>query len=97
MKLLIIEDSSRLRKTLDVGFTKLGYKVDSTGDGREGLGYALSVKYDAIILDLMLPSLDGLSILRQLRDKRNNAAVLIGSVYDEVEDRIRGRDVGGDG
>lgn len=96
MKLLIIEDSERLRRSLSIGFDKLGYAVDSTGDGKEGLAYALSCNYNAIILDLMLPSLDGISILRQLRDRRVNSPVIILSAKDLVDDKIKGLDFGAD-
>ena len=60
MKLLIIEDSSRLRNSLTVGFTRMGYAVDNSGDGKEGLSFAMINNYDVIILDLMLPSMDGI-------------------------------------
>ena len=96
MKLLIIEDSKRLSHSLTVGFTALGFAVDSCLDGREGLSYALSNSYDAIILDLMLPSLDGLTVLRNLRDKKNNTCVLILTAMDEIEERVKGLNLGAD-
>jgi len=96
MKLLIIEDSERLCKTLCIGFVELGYTVDGVNDGREGLNLALNSEYDVIILDLMLPSMDGLSVLKTLRDKRNKSKVLILSAKDEVEDRVKGLNVGAD-
>jgi len=96
MKLLIIEDSERLRRSLVVGFTRLGYAVDESGDGKEGLEYALINQYDVIILDLMLPSLDGLSILKELRHHHANSYVLILSAKDHVDDRIAGLNFGAD-
>ena len=66
MKLLIIEDSTRLRGSLSAGFTRLGYSVDSSGDGKESLSFAMINDYDVIILDLMLPSMDGISIMKEL-------------------------------
>lgn len=96
MKLLIIEDSSRLRTTLKAGFVRMGYAVDDCADGKEGLSYALINEYDVIILDLMLPSMDGLSVLRELRDKGRNTYVLILSAKDQVEDRIKGLNYGAD-
>lgn len=96
MKLLIIEDSVRLRQSLKAGFKRLGYATDDTGDGKQGLSFAMINDYDVIILDLMLPSMDGLSILEQLRDHRKNTNVLILSARDQVEDRIKGLNLGAD-
>lgn len=96
MKLLIIEDSKRLRMSLSAGFSRMGYAVDSSGDGKEGLGFAMINSYDVIILDLMLPSLDGISILKKLRDSRKDTNVLILSAKDQVEDRIKGLNLGAD-
>lgn len=69
MRLLLIEDYRPLQKSLAKGLREAGFAVDITGDGREGLWYAMSNNYDVIILDLMLPGIDGLSILKQLRAK----------------------------
>lgn len=96
MKLLIIEDSIRLRQSLKAGFKRLGYATDDTGDGKQGLSFAMINDYDVIILDLMLPSMDGLSILKQLRDNRKSTNVLILSAKDQVEDRIKGLNLGAD-
>jgi DNA-binding response OmpR family regulator len=96
MKLLIIEDSDRLRKSLYTGFTELGFAVDCTGDGQEGLNFALSYSYDSIILDIMLPSLDGISILKQVRNRRIDTNILILSAKEQYEDRIRALNLGAD-
>jgi len=96
MKLLVIEDSTRLRNSLTAGFSRMGYTIDSSGDGKEGLCYAMINDYDVIILDLMLPSMDGLSILKELRDKRKNTYVLILSAKDKIEDRVMGLNLGAD-
>ena len=96
MKLLLIEDSARLRESLTIGLSNSGYIVDSTGDGDEGLRYALSVEYDLIILDLMLPSLDGLLLLKKLRERGKNTNVLILSAKDQIEYRIKGLNLGAD-
>ena len=85
MKLLIIEDSPNLRKSLVAGFTRLNYAVDATGDGKEGLSYAMTYNYDVIVLDIMLPSMDGFSLLENLRDKRNNTNV----IYYLLEIRLK--------
>ena len=96
MKLLVIEDSTRLRNSLIAGFSRMGYTIDSSGDGKEGLCYAMINDYDVIVLDLMLPSIDGLSILKELRDKRKNTYVLILSAKDKIEDRVMGLNLGAD-
>ena len=61
MRILIVEDSERLQRALATGLRKIGYAVDVTGDGNEGLWYATHHNYDVIVLDLMLPGLDGMS------------------------------------
>lgn len=96
MNLLIVEDSESLRETLYDGLSKLGYGVDAVGDGKEGLEYARHRNYDVIILDLMLPGLDGLSVLRELRAAGKKTHVLILSAKDQVEDRVQGLNHGAD-
>ena len=96
MKILVIEDSRTLRETLADGLGKLGYGVDAVGDGREGLDYARFKEYSVIVLDLMLPGLDGLSVLRQLRRAGRKTHILILSAKDQVQDRVRGLDLGAD-
>jgi DNA-binding response OmpR family regulator len=96
VKLLLIEDSEVLRNTLVKGLSRLGATIDSTGDGQEGLRFALSIDYDVIILDLMLPSLDGISILKRLRLAETMARVLILSARDQVPDRVLGLNLGAD-
>jgi len=67
VRVLLVEDSVRLRRSIETALDKSGYAVDATGDGLEGLTLAESTDYDAIVLDIMLPGLDGLSLLRRLR------------------------------
>jgi DNA-binding response OmpR family regulator len=66
LKVLIIEDSTSLRRSLKIGLSNLGFTVDDTGDGSEGLSMVLSGKYSLLILDLMLPSVDGTTILKAI-------------------------------
>jgi DNA-binding response OmpR family regulator len=96
MRLLLIEDSARLRSTLDAGLRKAGYAVDTASDGREGLWLATENDYDVIVLDLMLPQVDGLTVLRTLRERGKGTHVLILSARDLVEDRIQGLRLGAD-
>jgi DNA-binding response OmpR family regulator len=96
MKLLLIEDSRRLREMLTTGLRKMGYAIDSAADGHEGLRLARSRPYDVLILDLMLPGIDGLSLLRRLRDEGNPVHVLILTAKDAVPDRVAGLRAGAD-
>lgn len=96
MRLLLVEDSDRLRRSLGQGLQRAGFAVDLAADGREGLAYAELNDYDVLILDLMLPEVDGLTVLRTLRLRGRNTHVLILSAKDQVEDRIRGLELGAD-
>lgn len=96
MNVLIVEDSRALRNALKTGLTKVGYAVDATGDGTEGWTYARTREYDVMVLDLMLPGLDGLEVLRRVRRAGRAVRVLILSAKDQVEDRVRGLQAGAD-
>ena len=96
MKILIIEDSERLRRSLAQGLEKIGYSIDSAEDGEKGLNMAMAMEYNVIVLDLMLPKLDGLSVLKSLRAKGNEANILILSAKDQVNDRVKGLEMGAD-
>lgn len=96
MKLLIIEDSQRLLRTLGIGLRKMGYAVDLVADGADGLDYARFNEYDVIVLDLMLPTMDGLAVLQRLRALGRKTHILILSAKDQVADRIRGLQLGAD-
>lgn len=96
MKLLLVEDSERLQRSLSTGLKKHGFAVDQAYDGAEALNYLASHKYEAIILDLMLPKIDGLGVLAKLRRDGNDCHVLILSANDQTEDRVRGLDLGAD-
>ncbi len=96
MRILLVEDYLPLQKSLAKGLREADFAVDVSGDGQEGLWYAESNDYDVIILDIMLPKLDGLSILKKLRAKNKNTHVLILTAKDTVDDRIKGLDSGAD-
>lgn len=96
MRVLIVEDERRMAQGLRGLLEKQGYAVDAVYTGDNGLDYALSEIYDLIILDIMLPGLDGLSILRQLRSEGVDAPVLLLTARDDVRDRVRGLDCGAD-
>jgi len=96
MKLLLVEDSERLQRSLSTGLQKNGFTLDQAFDGEEALAYIATNQYEAIILDLMLPKIDGLSVLSKLRGDGNDCHVLILSANDQTEDRVRGLDLGAD-
>ena len=96
MRLLLVEDSQHLRKPVVKGLKAAGYAVDEADDGEEGLWMAETYDFDVIILDLMLPRLDGLSVLTKLREENCRTPVLILSAKDSVEDRVRGLQLGAD-
>ena len=94
MRLLLVEDSVPIQDAVATGLRKTGYAVDVTGDGKEGLWLAESNDYDVIILDIMLPGLDGLSLLRKLRAGKKGTHVLLLTAKDTVQDRVRGLQMG---
>ena len=96
MKILLIEDYTPLRESMEQGFRENGYAVDATGDGEEGLWYASTGEYEVVVLDLRLPGLDGLEVLRRLRAQKNRVHVLIVTARDSVHDRVEGLDLGAD-
>ncbi|MHC4399363.1 MAG: response regulator [Planctomycetota bacterium] len=96
MRLLLVEDNFPLRKSISKGLQEAGYAVDVAVDGENALWYALSNEYDVILLDLMLPVLDGLSVLKKLRLEGGTSHVLILSARDTVSDRVRGLEAGAD-
>lgn len=96
MRLLVVEDYKPLQQSIVKGLREAGFAVDVTGDGKEGLWYAKSNEYDAIILDIMLPGLDGLSILKQLRNIGNKSHILILTAKDSLDDKVKGLDFGAD-
>ena len=96
MRVLLVEDYEPLARSVAQGLREAGYAVDRSADGEEGLWYAESNAYDAIILDVMLPRMDGLTLLRTLRERKNPAAVLILTARDRLDDRVSGLDAGAD-
>ncbi|MEE9393104.1 MAG: response regulator transcription factor [Planctomycetota bacterium] len=96
MRLLLVEDSESLVFSLKKGFKRLGYAVDVALDGKKGLSYALREPYDAIVLDLMLPLMDGIAVLTTLRNAGSDVPVLLLTARDGVSDRIKGLRMGAD-
>lgn len=96
MRLLIVEDDDALRSILVKRLTAAGYAVDACDNGTDGLDYANAASYDAVVLDIMLPGLNGLEILQQLRLDHNECPVLMLTAKDAITDRVRGLDLGAD-
>ena len=96
MRVLIVEDEVRLAATLQDLMEINGYTADVCHDGEAGLDNALTAIYDVILLDVMLPKLDGFSVLRRLRDAGNATPVLMLTARSEVSDRVEGLDCGAD-
>lgn len=96
MRVLVVEDYAPIREAVAKGLREASFAVDAAGDGREGLWYAESNDYDVIILDLMLPEIDGLTILKKLHSSGRRTRVLILTAKDRIEDRVAGLDCGAD-
>lgn len=96
MRLLLVEDSQRLRMSLEQALRNSGYTVESLADGRDALLCAQTQSFDAIVLDIMLPGLDGFQVLDRLRKKGNDTPVLCLTARDAVDDRVKGLQAGAD-
>ncbi len=96
MRILLIEDSKKLVDSLRLGLAQSGYEVASAADGELGLRLALGGSWDIVVLDLMLPGLSGLDVLKRLREAECNTHVLVLTAMGAVEDRVRGLQAGAD-
>jgi two-component system OmpR family response regulator len=96
VRVLVVEDEPRMATLLRRGFSEEGYAVDTTGDGNEALWLATECEYDAIVLDVLLPGLDGFEICGRLRAADRWAPVLLLTARDAVDDRVTGLDAGAD-
>lgn len=96
MRVLVIEDEKQLLKIIGERLKEEGYATDLVRDGIEGLHFAESLDYDCIILDIMLPSMDGFSVLRKLRARKINTPILILTAKDTIKDKVNGLDLGAD-
>ncbi len=96
MRVLVIEDEKQLLKIIGERLKEEGYVADLVKDGMEGLHFAESVDYGCIILDIMLPTIDGFSILRKLRARKINTPILILTAKDTIKDKVNGLDSGAD-
>ena len=96
MRLLLIEDDKKIASFIIKGFKAEGFAVDHAGDGENGLHLALTEPYDAAIVDIMLPKLDGLALIRHMRHEKIKTPVIVLSAKGSVDDRVKGLQTGGD-
>lgn len=96
MRVLVVEDDEGISRFIHQGLSEAGYAVDLAPDGRQGIDYATSADYDVIVLDVLLPEIDGLTVLKNLRDLGFHTPVLLLTARDTVEDRVLGLNAGAD-
>jgi two-component system OmpR family response regulator len=96
MRLLLVEDDSKIAFFVAKGFREAGFAVDIAEDGEQGLALAQAQVYDAAVLDIMLPKMDGLTLIENLRKQKIHTPVIILSAKRSVDDRIKGLQAGGD-
>jgi len=96
MRVLVVEDERKISMYLKRGLEEQGYAVDTAFTGREALDWAEGAPYDIIILDIMLPEMDGLTVCRELRKQDNRTPILMLTARDAVDDRVSGLDAGAD-
>jgi DNA-binding response OmpR family regulator len=96
MKILLVEDEAKIAASVLSGFQSAGFTTDYHADGNEGLATSLTTDYNAIVLDVMLPSIDGLSILRAVRNKGLKTPILLLTARTDLQDRLSGFAAGAD-
>ena len=96
MRILLVEDDAIIAAFVGKGLKEAGFSIDHAADGEEGLHLALTESYDAAIIDIMLPKLDGLSLIAQVRRHQKSLPVIVLSAKRSVEDRVKGLETGGD-
>jgi DNA-binding response OmpR family regulator len=96
MRLLVAEDQETLRSILIERLSKEGYSVDGVANGEDALDYLEAAEYNLVILDLMMPKIDGYAVLKRIREEKNDLPVLILTAKDMLQDKIKGLDLGAD-
>ena len=96
MRILVVEDEKRLARIIKQGLTEEGYAVDAVHDGKDALYLAESTPFNVIILDIMLPEIDGITVCQTLRLRKINSPILMLTAKDSIEDRVKGLDAGAD-
>jgi len=96
MRILLVEDDNKIASFIIKGLKSAGFAIDHAPDGEEGLFMALNEPYDAAVIDIMLPKLDGLKLIEKLRNEKVNTPVIILSAKGSIDDRVKGLYAGGD-
>jgi two-component system OmpR family response regulator len=96
MRILLVEDDQKIASFIIKGLKAEGFAVDHAANGEDGLHWALTEPYDAAVIDIMLPKMDGLTLIENMRTQKIKTAVIILSAKDSVDDRVRGLQTGGD-
>ena len=96
MRILVADDEAKIAQFIRKGLKEEGYAVDVASDGDEALNLAIHEDYDAVVLDIMLPGMDGIGVLKKLRATRPDLPVMLVSARDQVSDKVRGLDAGAD-
>lgn len=96
MRVLLVEDEEGVARFVRQGMSEAGYAVDVASDGAEGIGFARATHYDLFILDIMLPDLNGLEMLKEIRKRQDRTPVILLTARDDVSDKIAGLDAGAD-
>ena len=96
MRILLVEDDLKIASFITKGLDASGFTIDHVADGEKGYDLALMETYDTVIVDIMLPKMDGLTIIRRLRDNGVGTPILILSARDAIDDRVKGLETGGD-
>ena len=96
MRILVIEDDLKIAEFIQKGLKSSGFAVDHAADGNQGFEMAFGEPYDTIVVDIMLPQMDGLTLIKKIREKKNNTPIIILSARDRVDDRVNGLQAGAD-
>lgn len=96
VRILLVEDEPKISTYVKRGLEEAGYAVDAVFNGRDALDWAIATAYDLIILDILLPEIDGLTVCRELRSGKNSTPILMLTARDTVDDRVIGLDAGAD-
>ena len=96
MRILIIEDDHKIANAVKKGMEQESFAVDASFDGQDGLGFAMTEEYDLVIIDRMLPGVDGIKICHDLREKKKSVPILFLTAKDKISDRVEGLDAGAD-
>jgi two-component system OmpR family response regulator len=96
MRILLVEDDLKIASFIVKGLKAAGYAVDHSTNGEDGLHLALTQPYDAAVIDIMLPKLDGLELIKRMRHQKINTPIIILSAKDSIDDRVKGLQTGGD-